>query len=153
MKSLKTRFAILCWLLLGIGAGRAQTYYPLSLAWDASTDPTVVGFHLYYGCQSKSYTNVLSVAATNSVIVSNLVSGVYYYFALTDYTAAGLESDYSTELKYGRKPPAPTGLRTNQVLVVQMKRSLLEFEWVDTEMSWPLYATEETAFYQLRIEP
>src|SRR5262249_35302674 len=33
-------------------------------------------------------------------VVSNLATGVTYYFAATTYTAAGLESDYSAEASY-----------------------------------------------------
>lgn len=73
---------------------------PVVLAWDPSTDPTVTGYNVYYGTASRAYTNVISAGASTNTVVSNLVSGVTYYFAATTYTAAGLESDYSTEAAY-----------------------------------------------------
>ena len=72
----------------------------LTLAWDASTDPTVVGYNVYYGVASRTYTNMINVGDVTTVTISNLVPGVTYYFAATTYNAAGLESDYSTELSY-----------------------------------------------------
>ncbi len=73
---------------------------PVALAWDPSVDPTVTSYHVYYGTASRAYTNVISAGASTNAIVSNLVSGVTYYFAATSYTTAGLESDYSTEVSY-----------------------------------------------------
>lgn len=73
---------------------------PVTLAWDPSIDPTVTSYHVYSGTASRAYTNVISAGASTNIIVSNLVSGVTYYFAATTYTAAGLESDYSTEVAY-----------------------------------------------------
>jgi hypothetical protein len=80
----------------------ATTQGPMiALGWDASTDPTVTGYNVYYGASSRNYTNVLAVGNTTSTMVSNLVTGVTYYFAATTYTADGLESDYSVEASIG----------------------------------------------------
>lgn len=76
----------------------------IAVGWDASTDPTVIGYYVYYGSSSRNYTNVLAVGNTTSALVSNLVSGVTYYFAATTYTADGLESDYSIEASYAIAP-------------------------------------------------
>ncbi len=72
----------------------------VTLAWDASTDPTVVGYHLYSGTASRSYTNLVDAGSLTSATLSNLTQGVTYYFAATTYTLAGLESDYSSEAAY-----------------------------------------------------
>ena len=77
----------------------------VTLAWDQSTDPTVTGYNVYYGTTSRSYTNVLAAGATTSATVSNLATGVTYYFAATTYTLAGLESDYSAEASYAVPQP------------------------------------------------
>lgn len=88
----------------------------VTLAWDPSTDPTVVGYNVYTGSQSRTYTNSTDAAADTSITISNLVPGVTYYFAATAYTAAGLESDFSAEASYtvpggsaGGGLAAPTG--------------------------------------------
>lgn len=86
----------------------------VTLAWDPSTDPTVVGYNVYTGSQSRAYTNSTDAGANTSITISNLVPGVTYYFAATCYTAAGLESDFSAEASYAVPVPttglaAPTG--------------------------------------------
>lgn len=72
----------------------------VTLAWDASTDPTVTGYHLYYGGVSANYTNMLDAGAATSITISNLAPSATYYFAATSYNQVGLESGYSTELAY-----------------------------------------------------
>jgi hypothetical protein len=74
------------------------------LAWDASTDPDVTGYNVYYGSSSRNYTNVIPAGSSTTAAVSNLQSGVTYYFAATTYTATGLESDYSAEASYSVAP-------------------------------------------------
>jgi hypothetical protein len=91
--------------------GSAQTALNLTLTWDTSTDPTVVGYNLYYGPATRTYTNVIPAGAATIATLSNARSGATYYFAATTYNAAGLESDYSAELSYtaqvigGSQPP------------------------------------------------
>ena len=70
----------------------------ITLAWDPNPDPTVVGYRIYYGGASGVYTNMLNAGATTNLTVSNLVQGVTYYFAATDYDTNGIESVYSTEV-------------------------------------------------------
>jgi fibronectin type III domain protein len=72
----------------------------VTLAWDGSSDPTVVGYRLYYGGKSESYTNVLTISHATTATISNLVQGANYYFAVTAYDASGLESDFSGEVPY-----------------------------------------------------
>jgi len=80
-----------------------------TLAWDKSPDPTVVGYHLYEGVATRTYTNMLTVtpAATTNVTVANLTVGQTYFFAVTAYTATGLESKYSNEVIYNAPAPVP----------------------------------------------
>ena len=72
----------------------------VTLAWNASTDPTVVGYNLYYGGASLTYTNEISAGASTNVTVSGLVPGTTYYFAATTYNAANMESPLSVEVSY-----------------------------------------------------
>src|SRR5215467_220923 len=59
----------------------------VTLAWDPSTDVNVTGYHVYYGVQSRGYTNFLILGNTTSVSISNLVAGSIYYFAATTVNA------------------------------------------------------------------
>ncbi len=70
----------------------------VTLAWDPSLDPTVTGYNVYYGTNSRAYQPVVNAAGNTSLTISNLSFGVTYFFAATTYNAAGLESDYSSEV-------------------------------------------------------
>src|SRR5208282_500930 len=72
----------------------------VTLAWNPSTDPTVVGYNIYYGGASGNYTNTLSVGNVTSTTVSGLVGGTTYYFAATTYNSAGVQSPFSSEVSY-----------------------------------------------------
>jgi len=72
----------------------------VTLAWSASTDSIVAGYNMYYGGASGTYTNEIPVGSATSVTVTGLVQGATYYFAATTYSAAGVESSYSSEVSY-----------------------------------------------------
>ena len=78
----------------------------VTLGWDASADPTVTGYKVYYGPASGGYTNAVSFGKTTNGIVPGLVEGQTYYFAATATNSSGLESDFSTEISY--VVPVPT---------------------------------------------
>ncbi|HZR21742.1 MAG TPA: fibronectin type III domain-containing protein [Verrucomicrobiae bacterium] len=80
----------------------------VALAWDPSPDTSVTGYNVYYGTASRTYTNIIAVGNSTNAVVSNLVTGVTYYFAATTHTAAGLESDYSAEASYAVPVPNAT---------------------------------------------
>ncbi len=72
----------------------------VTLAWNPSTDPTVVGYNLYYGGGSGNYTNTLSAGNATNITVSGLVGGFTYYFAATTYNSSGVQSPFSNEVSY-----------------------------------------------------
>ena len=83
-------------------AGQAE------LAWNASSDPTVTGYKVYYGTQSRTYPNVLDAKANLTQSVTGLSETQPYYFAATAYSSDA-ESDYSQELIcYGISISAPS---------------------------------------------
>jgi hypothetical protein len=90
-------------LLACCPAGATQN---VSLAWDASPDPDVVGYYIYYGAASGDFTNRVSVGNVTSATVSNLAEGALYFFAATARNTSGLESDFSNEVSYS-VPMAP----------------------------------------------
>lgn len=71
----------------------------VTLAWDPSAGTNMIaGYKVYYGTQSGTYTNIVTVGMATTVTVSNLISGMTYYFAATAFDVTGLESDYSSEV-------------------------------------------------------
>src|SRR6266446_1763756 len=77
-----------------------------TLAWDASTDPSTVGYRLCYGTASHTYTTTLDVGNTTTATVSNLQAGTTYFFAVTAYDSASLESAQSNEVSLTTSAPS-----------------------------------------------
>jgi hypothetical protein len=70
----------------------------VTLAWDPSVPSTgIAGYFIYYGGATGSYTNLVDVGLATNGVVSNLVAGTTYYFAVTAHDSSGLESDFSNE--------------------------------------------------------
>ena len=77
-----------------------QAGQSVTLAWNASADPTVAGYKAYYGVASRTYTNIINVGKATNVTISGLVEGATYYFAATAYDTLGVESAFSIEASY-----------------------------------------------------
>ena len=110
--SLACHLARLLLLLINLNtAARAQVR--VTLAWNPSPDPTVVGFRLYEGLASQTYTTVYDVSSATSVTLTNLAPGRTYYFAVTAYDVTGLESDFSGEIGYTAPVANTPGLQVS----------------------------------------
>ena len=70
----------------------------VTLAWNASTNPIVAGYNVYYGGASGTYTNEMAVGTATNVTISGLIQGAIYCFAATTYTSSGVESPFSSEV-------------------------------------------------------
>lgn len=84
----------------------------LTLSWDPPSDTATVGYVIWYGTGSQSYTQRIDVGANTSFSVTSLSNGSRYYFAVQAYDAAGQVSSMSTEVS-GATPsligaPAPS---------------------------------------------
>ena len=89
----------LCFLLIAISlTARAQSR--VTLAWNASIGSGIAGYRAYSGGSSRTYTNMMDVGNVTTATVTNLVPGTTYYFAVTAYDLAGLESAFSTEISF-----------------------------------------------------
>lgn len=69
-----------------------------TLAWDQVVDPNVQGYNVYYGTQSRSYSDSVNAGGSTMQTVANLDRGTTYYFAVTAYNTSGIESGYSEEV-------------------------------------------------------
>jgi hypothetical protein len=83
----------------------------VTLAWTPSPDTNVLGYRIYYGVASRTYTNVVDVNKATNATISGLVEARKYYFAATAYNLLGLESDYSSEASYTVPTNAPVRLQ------------------------------------------
>ena len=72
----------------------------VSINWDASQDPQVVGYNLYRGPISDLYDSKTDEGTNGSATIPNLQPGATYYFAVTAYDGTGRESAYSNEVSY-----------------------------------------------------
>jgi Domain of unknown function (DUF4082)/Fibronectin type III domain len=70
----------------------------VTLAWDA--EPGVAGYRVHCGTSSGSYTQSSDVGTNTTTTVSNLTAGQTYYFAVTAYNSAGLESQPSDQVSF-----------------------------------------------------
>ena len=99
-----TRTAVdLNWQVAGVGGGESSTSpNSAALAWDAVTDPTVIGYRIYYGTAPGTYLQSvgqgLNVGKATTFTVTGLSSGTRYYFATTAYDTLNKESTYSDEV-------------------------------------------------------
>jgi hypothetical protein len=100
---------------------RAQADQSVSLAWDASPDTNVVGYFLYYGTASGTYSSKINAGGNTTATATNLALGTTYFFAATAYDAVGDESVPSNEISYAvptNGPPVLTRV-TDQVITIQ----------------------------------
>ena len=69
-----------------------------SLSWSAVTNTDLAGYKVYVGTGSGVYGPPINVGNVTSYVVSNLIVGNTYYFAVTDYNTSGVESTPSNEV-------------------------------------------------------
>ncbi len=81
-------------LLLGATA-KAQS---VTLEWDPNSESDLAGYKVYYGTASRTYGSPIVLGKVTTYTVTGLTPGTTYYFAVTAYNTAGLESGYSNEV-------------------------------------------------------
>jgi hypothetical protein len=86
-----------------------------ALTWAESLSANVIGYKVYYGTTSGHYTNSIQTALgfVNTepgfvCTLADLDQGTTYYFAVTSYDIAGVESDFSQEQIWTTMVFAPT---------------------------------------------
>ena len=72
----------------------------VTLAWNASSDPSVAGYFLYYGPAAGVYTNRIDIGNSTTTSMSGLNEGETYHFAVSAYNSTGAESGLSADIVY-----------------------------------------------------
>ena len=66
---------LICFISM-VGVSRAAQ---VTLAWDANTDASVLGYKLYYGTSTRSYGAPIDVGKVTQYTLSNIAEGVMYF--------------------------------------------------------------------------
>lgn len=79
---------------------RAANKNTVTLAWNPESSSLVAGYALHVGTNSGNYTTRIDVGTNTATTVSGLNGGVIYYFAVTAYNSAHVESVPSAPVSY-----------------------------------------------------
>ena len=71
---------------------------PITIAWNPSPDPTVIGYQVYVGATSGSYTETFDVGLATSFSYFPTDGSVYHYFAVAAYAAGPVLGPLSYEV-------------------------------------------------------
>ena len=71
---------ILFFVLLHTPVQAAQS---VEMAWNPSSGTNVMGYKVYYGVASRTYTSIMDVGNATNATLSGLIAGMTYYFAAT----------------------------------------------------------------------
>jgi hypothetical protein len=88
---------------------QASDGWKTTVTWDPLTQFVIAGYRLHYGTASQAYTRHLDVGPATITTVSLAPTEGVYFFVVTAYTAAGLESLPSKEMKVTRKGWSDSG--------------------------------------------
>ena len=112
----------------------------VTLAW---TNPPIelIGNSLWQGGAPGLYTNLMLLPVSETVSLTNVPPGVYY-FAVTDTDTNGLESPFSNEVVWSNTVPPPV---TNFLLSVTIQQSSDFTNWTTFTNAGQFQATNSGA--------
>lgn len=92
-------------------AGATHIYAAtVTIAWDPPDPATdVAGYVVYWGTSSGVYGAQMDAGNSTTADIEDLDPSRTWYFAITAYSATGLESSHSAELVWDNTPPSITG--------------------------------------------
>jgi Fibronectin type III domain len=94
-------------LIVSLSLGEAAQ--SVTLAWDANSEPNIVGYVLRYGTTQGKPSQSINVDKSTTATVSNLASGKTYFFTVTARNHLGLESQTSNEVSCTTPTPSMVG--------------------------------------------
>ena len=69
----------------------------VTLQWDPNSETDIIGYKVYYGTSSRTYSSPIPLGLQTAYTVTGLAAGTYY-FAVTAFNSQGLESAFSNEV-------------------------------------------------------
>ena len=96
--------ALLTILLVGVTPAHGGT---LTVAWDPSPDPTVMGYRVYVGTSSGAYTEIYDVGKVTTFSY-NAAEGTTYYFTVAAYAPGPVVGPRSSEVSATGGAPSDT---------------------------------------------
>ncbi|MBL7093193.1 Ig-like domain-containing protein, partial [candidate division KSB1 bacterium] len=72
----------------------------LKVTWNKNTEDDLIGYKVYWGTSSRTYSNNFYVGTDTTYMVPDLSQGNEYFFAVTAIDTANNESAYSDEVSY-----------------------------------------------------
>jgi hypothetical protein len=123
----------------------------LTLAWDASPSPGVVGYRIHFGTNAGNYSFVTNVGLVRTQTVVLPHTG-RWFFAATAVDANGMESPFSNQVQWEAKPIAPvvqseTWVRLSPV--IERSTNLVSWQNFEGEATW-IAATNRMEFFATR---
>src|ERR1700752_1710999 len=97
---LLTKIIIISLFLVSFLTSSAHLALGVTLAWDPAPNPDLAGYHLYSRTAAGVFTHEVEVGTSPTVLISNLADGQTYYFVVTAYNTAAIESAPSNEVAY-----------------------------------------------------
>jgi hypothetical protein len=107
-QNVRIRFLLAC--MVGLVQLTSLATQNLTLAWNPSAGPNVVGYKIYYGTACRKYDSTVSVGNVTTTTIPGLVEGAKYFFAVTACDVSNQESFLSDEvvIVIPTNPPATT---------------------------------------------
>jgi fibronectin type III domain protein len=97
-----------------LAATTSQAAQSVTLAWNPSSGPNLAGYRVHEGTFSGVYIRTIDVGNRTTATISNLTAGFTYYFVVSAYNTAGVESAPSNEVAFrataGSSPGSPQSL-------------------------------------------
>jgi Fibronectin type III domain len=83
-----------------LAAISSQAAQSVTLAWNPSSGPNLAGYRVREGTVSGTYNKTIDVGNVTTATISSLTAGVTYYFVVSAYNTAGVESVHSNEVAF-----------------------------------------------------
>ncbi len=120
-------FSALFFILFLSGGAQYVHAASVRVGFDVAAEPDLVSYRIFYGTESKNYSDSVTVTSPQAThveeSVNGLVSGIRYYFAVKAIDLAGHESDASNEASI----TVPYSFQAEDLVA-----HLDEIEWLET---------------------